>query len=93
MRFIFTFICEFSSSRYGGVGLIEVLAGLTKVISCLTWSGVIMSVTGKLIFIRPGELSADQTGSTTWFDSKMVSHRLCGTASTLAARHSLMMPS
>jgi hypothetical protein len=47
MRFIFTFIREFSSPFYGGVGLIEVLAGLTRVILCWTWSGVIMSVTGK----------------------------------------------
>lgn len=47
MRFISTFIREFSSSLYGEVGLIEVVADLTRVILCWTWSGVIMSVTGK----------------------------------------------
>lgn len=47
MRFIFTFIREFSSPFRGGVGLMEVPAGLTRVILCLTSSGVIMSVIGK----------------------------------------------
>lgn len=63
MPFIFTFIRECSSSLEGQVGLIEVVADLTRVISCLTRSGVIMLVTGRLTFIWPGRVSADQQGA------------------------------